>query len=144
MPDHSGLRTVPGDTAFTRRGASSAARARVYASIVPAVPVATTHPGEGRAPTIPLVSTIDPAGADEWLGVLGCGEYAEAPDGVVMPRDVHVDLRDQHQVKRRAGGVDEVVDLAGAVEEVGDRLLGAPPREELHDSEPYPGGARPR
>jgi hypothetical protein len=62
MPDHNGLRTVPGDTAFTRTGASSTARALAYASIVPAVPDATAHPGDGRAPAIPLVSTIDPPG----------------------------------------------------------------------------------
>jgi hypothetical protein len=54
------VRTTPGDTALTRIGASSIARARVSASIVPQTLAAITHPLCGRWPATPVVRTIEP------------------------------------------------------------------------------------
>ena len=57
---HRFVRTTPGDTALTRMGASSIARARVKASIVPQTLAAITHPLCGRRPATPVVRTIEP------------------------------------------------------------------------------------
>src|SRR2546429_1563924 len=48
------VRTTPGDTALTRIGANSTARARVSASMVPQTLAAITHPFSGRWPAIPV------------------------------------------------------------------------------------------
>ena len=60
MAAHSGERTIPGCTAFTRIGASSTASARVSASTAPQMLAATAHPGPGRCDAVPVVSVIDP------------------------------------------------------------------------------------
>jgi hypothetical protein len=50
-------------------------------------------------------------------------ENPETPHVMIMPRDFHIDFRNRHQVKRRARGVNEVVDLADAAEKTGYRVL---------------------
>jgi hypothetical protein len=67
------VRTTPGDTALTRIGANSTARARVSASIVPQTLAAITHPFCERWPAIPVVSDRTLL-ADMWASVLDCGE----------------------------------------------------------------------
>jgi len=57
---HSGVRTNPGLTPFTRTGASSMASARVMASIAPQTAAPTAQPACGRAPAMPWVRTIEP------------------------------------------------------------------------------------
>ena len=51
------VRTTPGDTALTRIGANSIAKARVKASIVPQTLDAITHPFCGRWLAMPVVRT---------------------------------------------------------------------------------------
>ena len=62
MSLHSSVLTTPGQTAFTRIGASSTAKARVSASIAPQMLAASVQPFCGRKPATPLVKVIDPPG----------------------------------------------------------------------------------
>src|ERR1700741_457661 len=54
------VRTTPGDTALTRIGANSTAKARVSETRAPHPAAATVQVLWGRAPAIPVVNTIDP------------------------------------------------------------------------------------
>jgi len=58
----SAVLTTPGETALTRVGASSTASARVSDTIAPQMLAAIVQPLSGRAPAMPVVSTIEPPG----------------------------------------------------------------------------------
>lgn len=57
---HSGVSTSPGDTAFTRIGASSSANARTTASTAATAPASIAPVRIGRSASNPDVSTIEP------------------------------------------------------------------------------------
>ena len=118
---------MPGETAFTRTGASSTASVRTSASIAPLTAAVAEPPRIGVAAATPETKTIDSRTSAAWTAANGPQSFdLEGP-----PRRVEVE-RPGGAARACDGGEDEVVDRAERAEGLPDsRLVGDVERDAL-------------